>query len=72
MAGESGTARLLIFSQVVLSMQLSFAVVPLVMFTGDRRLMGEFVNPPWLKALAWFTAAVIAGLNAWLLVQMLH
>jgi manganese transport protein len=71
-AGESGTARLLIFSQVVLSMQLSFAVVPLVMFTGDRKLMGEFVNPPWLKALSWTTAAVIALLNVWLLAQLLH
>ncbi|MDR3764018.1 MAG: Nramp family divalent metal transporter [Acidobacteriota bacterium] len=68
-AGESGTARLLILSQVVLSMQLSFAVVPLVMFTCDRKLMGEFVNPGWLKALSWFTAVVIAGLNLWLLVQ---
>ncbi len=71
-AGESGTARLLIFSQVVLSMQLSFAVVPLVMFTSDRRLMGEFVNPRWLKALAWLTAVAIAVLNLWLLVQMLR
>jgi manganese transport protein len=71
-AGESGTARLLILSQVVLSMQLSFAVVPLVMFTSDRGLMGEFVNPPWLKALSWFTAALIAVLNLWLLVQILH
>jgi manganese transport protein len=71
-AGESGTARLLIFSQVVLSMQLSFAVVPLVMFTGDRKLMGEFVNPLWLKVLAWGVAALIAGLNAWLLIQILH
>jgi manganese transport protein len=71
-AGESGTARLLIFSQVVLSMQLSFAVVPLVMFTSDKKMMGEFVNPPWLKALSWFTAALIAVLNLWLLVQILH
>jgi manganese transport protein len=69
-AGEGGTARLLVFSQVVLSMQLSFAVVPLVMFTNDRKLMGEFVNPPWLKALAWVTAILIAGLNAWLLLQV--
>jgi manganese transport protein len=71
-AGESGTARLLIFSQVVLSMQLSFAVVPLVMFTGDRKLMGEFVNPAWLKSLAWLTAVAIALLNLWLLVQMMR
>ncbi|WP_348265054.1 Nramp family divalent metal transporter [Telmatobacter sp. DSM 110680] len=67
--GERGTEKLLILSQVILSMQLSFAVVPLVMFTGDRRKMGEFVNATWLKVLAWSTAVVIAGLNAWLLVQ---
>ncbi|MCU1305904.1 MAG: family Mn2+/Fe2+ transporter [Acidobacteriaceae bacterium] len=67
--GESGTARLLIFSQVILSMQLSFAVFPLVAFTSDKKKMGEFVNAPWLKSLAWTTAIVIAGLNAWLLVQ---
>jgi len=71
-AGASGTARLLVLSQVVLSMQLSFAVVPLVMFTSDRRKMGEFVNPAWLKALAWVTAVFIAVLNAWLLVQAVH
>jgi manganese transport protein len=66
--GQAGTAKLLIFSQVILSLQLSFAVVPLVMFTSDRRLMGEFVNPRWLKILAWITAGVIAILNAYLLV----
>jgi manganese transport protein len=65
--GASGTAKLLIFSQVVLSLQLSFAVVPLVIFTGDRRKMGEFANPPWLKILAWLVAAVIAVLNVILL-----
>lgn len=67
--GESGTARLLILSQVVLSLQLSFAVFPLVMFTSDRVKMGEFVNPAWLKVLAYLVAAVIATLNVWLLVQ---
>jgi manganese transport protein len=67
--GESGTARLLIFSQVILSLQLSFAVFPLVMFTSDKVKMGEFVNPRWLKALAYTVAGVIASLNAWLLVQ---
>ncbi len=67
--GESGTAKLLVFSQVILSMQLSFAVFPLVMFTSDKLKMGEFVNPMWLKALAYFVAVVIAGLNIWLLVQ---
>ncbi|PSH04185.1 MAG: divalent metal cation transporter [Acidobacteria bacterium] len=70
-AGERGTAQLLIFSQVVLSMQLSFAVFPLVMFTSDRKLMGEFVNPPWIKALSWATALLIAGLNIWLLAKTL-
>ncbi len=67
--GESGTARLLILSQVVLSLQLSFAVFPLVMFTSDRLKMGEFTNPAWLKGLAYAVATVIAALNAWLLVQ---
>jgi manganese transport protein len=67
--GERGTEKLLILSQVILSFQLSFAVVPLVMFTGDRKKMGEFVNARWLQALAWFTAALIAGLNVWLLVE---
>ena len=67
--GERGTEKLLILSQVILSMQLSFAVVPLVMFTGDRAKMGEFVNATWMKVLAWSTAVVIAGLNGWLLVQ---
>jgi manganese transport protein len=67
--GERGTANLLVLSQVVLSMQLSFAVVPLVLFTSDKRKMGEFVNAPWLKALSWVTAVVIALLNGWLLIQ---
>ncbi len=67
--GEHGTAQLLIFSQVILSLQLSFAVFPLVMFTSDRLKMGEFVNPLWLKVLAYLVAAVIASLNGWLLVQ---
>lgn len=67
--GESGTARLLILSQVILSLQLSFAVFPLVRFTSDRRKMGEFANAGWLRALAWTVAWFIALLNAWLLVQ---
>lgn len=67
--GESGTARLLILSQVILSMQLSFAVFPLVNFTSDKLKMGEFANPVWLKSLAYFVAVIIAGLNIWLLVQ---
>src|SRR5208337_4722267 len=68
--GEQGTEKLLILSQVILSLQLSFAVVPLVMFTGSRKWMGEFVNARWLQGLAWFTAGLIAGLNGWLLVLM--
>ena len=67
--GESGTAQLLIFSQVVLSLQLSFAVYPLVRFTSDKVKMGPFVNARWLSALAYSVAFLIAGLNAWLLVQ---
>src|SRR5881409_4002428 len=67
--GEHGTAKLLILSQVILSLQLSFAVFPLVMFTSDRLKMGEFVNPRWLKILAYAVAVFIATLNAWLLVQ---
>ena len=65
--GESGTARMLILSQVVLSLQLPFAVVPLVRFTTDRRKMGELVAPHWIAALAWTVAAVIIALNVKLL-----
>ena len=61
--GESGTAQLLVLSQVILSLQLSFAVIPLIIFTSDRRKMGEFVNPLWIKILAWTTAAIIVTLN---------
>jgi manganese transport protein len=67
--GESGTARLLILSQVILSIQLCFAVFPLVRFTSDREKMGEFVNSPALKALAYLTAVLIALFNGWLLVR---
>jgi manganese transport protein len=70
--GENGTAKLIILSQVVLSLQLSFAVVPLVLFTGDRRKMGEFVNPVWLKILAWLVALVIAALNLLLLLYQFN
>lgn len=69
--GNGSTTKLLIFSQVLLSFQLPFAVFPLVIFTGDRRLMGEFVNPLWLKLLSWTVALVIAVLNIWLLWQSL-
>jgi manganese transport protein len=66
--GERGAAGLLILSQVILSLQLSFAVVPLVRFTGQRRKMGEFANGRLLSAGAWAVAAVIVALNGWLLV----
>jgi manganese transport protein len=70
--GERGTEKLLLLSQVILSLQLSFAVVPLVLFTGSRKTMGEFVNGRSMQVLAWFVAALIAGLNAWFLVLMLR
>ena len=68
-SGEKGTTNLLVLSQVILSLQLSFAVFPLVMFTSDKLKMGEFVNRAWTKYLAWVVATVIALLNAWLLFQ---
>ena len=68
-SGEKGTTNLLVLSQVVLSLQLSFAVFPLVMFTSNKLKMGEFVNGLTVKCLAWFIAIVIAALNAWLLIQ---
>ena len=58
---------MLILTQVVLSLQLSFAVIPLVRFTTDRARMGELVAPRWLAALAWFIAAAIVVLNLKLL-----
>jgi manganese transport protein len=66
--GERGAGGLLILSQVILSLQLSFAVVPLVYFTSQRRKMGDFVNSRTLTAAAWSVATVIIGLNTWLLV----
>jgi manganese transport protein len=67
--GETSTGGLLVLSQVVLSLQLSFAVIPLVIFTSDRQRMGSYVNPKWLSYLSWTVAIIIAALNAWLLVQ---
>jgi manganese transport protein len=65
--GDAGTAELLILTQVVLSLQLSFAVFPLVMFTANKTKMGELVAPRWLSAIAYTIAIVIAGLNIKLL-----
>ncbi len=70
--GERGTANLLILSQVILSMQLSFAVFPLVAFTSDPQRMGEFTNRPPVKFLGYAVAALIAIANAWLLLQVLR
>ncbi len=69
LAGEKGTYQLLILSQVVLSMQLPFAIVPLIHFTSDRARMGRFVNPVWIKLLAWATAGIIVALNVLLVMQ---
>ena len=69
--GERGTGALLILSQVVLSLQLPFAVFPLVMFVGNRKKMGALVAPRWMLALAWPVAVVIAALNVWMLWQTL-
>jgi manganese transport protein len=68
--GMQGTGNLLILSQVVLSIQLSFAVIPLVQFTGDRAKMGPFVNGPTTRIIGWSLAAVILGLNAYLVVAI--
>ena len=67
--GEKGTAQLLILSQVILSLQLPFAVVPLVMFTADRRKMGELIAPRWVTALAALVATIIIALNVKLLID---
>lgn len=66
-AGDSGATKLLVLSQVVLSLQLPFAVVPLVSFTSDRKQMGALANALWLKIAAWVIAATVIGLNATLL-----
>lgn len=68
-AGEQGTYRLLILSQVLLSMQLPFAVIPLIQFTSSREKMGEFSNPAWVRLLAWAAATLIVALNVWLVIQ---
>jgi manganese transport protein len=70
--GEEKTNDLLIASQVALSAQLGFAVWPLMRFTGNRAIMGEFVNPPWLRLAGWSATVLIIGLNGMLLVQLLR
>ncbi len=66
LAGEAATYQLIIFSQVVLTMQLPFAVIPLVHLTSDKKSMGEFANGAWLKAGAWTCALFILVLNVWM------
>ncbi|WP_341676256.1 Nramp family divalent metal transporter [Niveibacterium sp. SC-1] len=65
--GEAGVGRLLVASQVVLSLQLPFAIWPLIRFTSDRRLMGRFASGPWLRGIAWLLFAAIAAANLMLL-----
>ena len=65
-AGDKATLGLLLLSQAILSMQLPFAIVPLIHFTSDRARMGSFANAAWVRWLSWITAAVVIGLNTWL------
>lgn len=70
--GESGLAKLLIFSQVILSFQLGFAIIPLILFTSDRKKMGDFVNPLWINLLAWISACLIITLNVKYLIDFFN
>jgi len=70
MYGATGVNKLLILSQVILSLQLSFAVVPLVWFTSSKLKMGRFANSATLATTAWIVTAIIVTLNAYLLVQI--
>lgn len=67
--GNTGAGKLLVLSQVILSLTLSFAVVPLAHFTGDKVKMGVFVNAWYVKVIAWLLALIIAGLNSFLVIQ---
>lgn len=69
--GEEALGSLLILSQVILSLQLGFAVIPLIHLTSDKKLMGEFASKMWLKILAWIVAAIIVSLNAKLVIDTL-
>jgi manganese transport protein len=68
-AGEAATAKLLVFSQVILSLQLGFAVVPLVAFTSSKALMGNLANSTWVKSAGYALAVLIVCVNAWLVIQ---
>jgi manganese transport protein len=69
--GEQGVGQLLVLSQVVLSLQLPFAIFPLILFTSNPHIMGKFANPRWLQFLSWSIAILIAGLNLWLLREII-
>jgi manganese transport protein len=69
--GDQGVLELLVLSQVVLSLQLPFAMVPLIRFTSDKRIMGSFCSPPWMRQLAWAATAAICGLSTWLVMRTL-
>ena len=67
--GNAAVGKLLIISQVIISLTLTFAVVPLVLFTNDTKKMKEFANPFWVKALGWVVALVIFGLDVYLVIE---
>jgi len=69
--GAEGTYSLILLSQVILSAQLAFAIIPLIHFTNDTRRMGPFANGPWLRSISWISAAVIVALNVWLVEDQL-
>jgi manganese transport protein len=71
LAGEESTQKLLVLSQVILSLQLSFAVIPLIHFTSNRKNMGSFANPVWTQVLAWGVAGIIVALNGKLVLDQL-
>jgi manganese transport protein len=69
LAGDKSTLGMLLLSQAIISMQLPFAIVPLIRFTNDRQRMGGFANAAWVRTLAWITAAIVIGLNGMLAAQ---
>jgi manganese transport protein len=71
-AGEGSTGKLLVLSQVILSMQLPFAVIPLIQFVSNKKIMGDLVIPKKLAAFSWGIAAVIVVLNAKLLIDVVR
>ncbi|HEY2494377.1 MAG TPA: Nramp family divalent metal transporter [Paenibacillus sp.] len=70
-AGSKGTGELLLWSQVILSLQLPFAVIPLVLFTSDKRKMGDFANRMWVKVLSWLSTVIILALNVFLVIYII-